>query len=134
MFTRRQLDHLVIDVECVLISVVQGVALTTLAIEAAPMLRAHDALSLMFLATGTLFILSFWAVALIHTVSFVMWPMDVVHYCFYFVLALLECLTFAQMDRPRDWFGYSLACFVVTWGLYAYDLRMILQRRAAFDA
>ena len=37
------------------------------------------------------------------------------------------------MSHPRDWFGYSLACFVVTWGLYAYDLRMIVQRRAAFD-
>ena len=52
MFTRAQLDQLVLDVEFVLISVVQGVALSTLAIEAGPKVAAPELVTLVFLATG----------------------------------------------------------------------------------
>jgi len=132
MFARRDLDQIVLDVEFVLISVVQGVALTTLATEAAPMLHAPTALTLAFLASGFLFVLSFWSVAIIHALSFVIWPMDLGHYFFYFGLALLECLTFSQMERPVEWFGYSCASFALTAALYVYDFRLIVGRRAAF--
>ena len=134
MLTRRELNHLILDVELVLISVVQGVALTTLAIEAAPILREHHAVGYAFVGSGLLFVLSFWAAALIHAVSFVAWPMDLVHYFFYFGLALLECLTFGQMERPRDWFGYSVACYVVSWALYLYDYALMRSRSAMFEA
>src|SRR5439155_388957 len=100
MYSRRELHHLVLDVEFVLISVVQGVALTTLAAAAAPMLRTHQLMTYVFVATGLLFVLSFWSVALVHAISFLSWPMDLVHYFFYFGVALVECLTFAQMARP----------------------------------
>ena len=134
MYTRKELHHLVLDVEFVLISVVQGVALSTLAVAAAPMLRTHELMTYAFVGTGLLFILSFWAVALVHAISFLTWPMDVVHYFFYFAVALVECLTFSQMERPRDWFGYSIACFVLASVLYVYDFRLILRRRPAFEA
>ena len=133
MFTRRELRHLVLDVEFVLISVVQGAALTTLAVEAAPMLRSHHLVTYAFVATGLLFVLSFWSLALIHAISFLTWPMDLVHYFFYFWIALLECLTFTRMGHPRDWFGFSIACFAVNLVLYAYDFRLILGKSAAFD-
>jgi hypothetical protein len=133
MFTRGQLDQLVLDVELVLISVVQGVALSTHAIEGGPRVAAPDLLTLVFLATGLLFVLSFWSVAIIHAISFVAWPMDLGHYLFYFTLALLECLTFAQMDHPVAWFGWSLTCFVATSLLYVYDYRLILARRSVFE-
>jgi hypothetical protein len=132
MFARRDLDQIVLDVEFVLISVVQGVALTTLAVMAAPMLHAPSLVTLAFLATGFLFVLSFWSVAIIHALSFVIWPMDLGHYFFYFALALLECLTFSQMDRPVEWFGYSFASFALTAFLYVYDYRLIRARREAF--
>ena len=76
MFTRRELDSLILDVEFVLISVVQGVALTTLAVEATHVL---------------------------------------------------------QMDRPRDWFGYSIACYTVSAALYFYDYALMRGRRALFE-
>lgn len=133
MFTREQLDQLVLDVELVLISVVQGVALSTLAIEGGPRIHELSPLTAVYLATGLLFVLSFWSVAIIHAISFVMWPMDLGHYFFYFALALLECLTFAQMDHPAAWFGGSLACFLVTSFLYLYDYRLIRSRRASFE-
>jgi hypothetical protein len=132
MFTRRELDSLILDVEFVLISVVQGVALTTLAVEATPVLRDHHAIGYAFVGSGLLFVLAFWSAALIHAVSFVAWPMDLVHYFFYFALGLLECLMFGQMDRPRDWFGYSVACYVLTAVLYAYDYLIMRGRRELF--
>lgn len=134
MFARKDLDQIVLDVEFVLISVVQGVALTTLAVMAAPMLHASSLVTAAFLVSGFLFVLSFWSVAIIHALSFVIWPMDLGHYFFYFALALLECLTFSQMDRPVEWFGYSFASFALTALLYAYDYRLILSRRGAFEA
>src|SRR5262249_20397165 len=123
-----------LDVEFVLISVVQGVALSTLAIASAPLLRAHRMETYAFTGTGVAFVLSFWSVSLIHAISFVRWPMDLVHYFFYFVLAFFECLTFPSMDRPHAWFGFSLACFLVTAVLYLYDYRMILSRRGDFES
>jgi hypothetical protein len=133
MFTRRELDSLILDVEFVLISVVQGVALTTLAVEGTHILREHHAIGYAFVGSGLLFVLAFWSAALIHAVSFVAWPMDLVHYFFYFALGLLECLMFGQMDRPRDWFGYSVTCYALSAVLYVYDYALMLRRRPTFD-
>lgn len=133
MLTRPQLDQLVLDVELVLLSVVQAAALGTLAAAAAPILRAPTALQYVFLGTGLFFILSFWSVALIHAISFVSWPMDLIRYFFYFAIGLLECLIFGQMDRPEAWFGYSVSCFALTLVLYVYDFGIIRRRRSAFE-
>ena len=133
MFTRRELDSLILDVEFVLISVVQGVALTTLALEAAPVLRGHHAIGYAFVGSGLLFVLTFWSAALIHAVSFVAWPMDLVHYFFYFALGLLECLMFGQMDHPRNWFGYSVTCYTLSAVLYVYDYAFMRGRHALFN-
>ena len=132
MHSRRDLHHIVLDVELVLISVVQGVALTTLAAEASPVLRSHELIAYAFVGTGLLFVLSFWSVALVHAISFLTWPMDLVHYYFYFGVALLECLTFTRIAHPHDWFGFSIACFALSAALYAYDYRLILRRRADY--
>ena len=133
MRDRRELDQIVLDVELVLISVVQGVALTTLAAEASPVLRSHDWTQLAFVGTGLLFVLSFWSVALVHAISFLAWPMDLVHYFFYFGVALLECLTFMRIEQPREWFGFSIACFLLSTVLYAYDDRLIARRQSEFE-
>jgi hypothetical protein len=131
---RRRLDDFVLDVELVLISVVQAAALTTLAVAAAPLLGEHRIETYAFIGSGLAFVMSFWSVSLIHALSFVRWPADLVHYFFYFVLGFCECLTFMAMDRPRDWFGLMLLSFLVTWVLYVYDYRLMLRHRDAFPA
>jgi hypothetical protein len=132
MIDRRHLDQLVLDVELILISVVQAVALSTLAIESTSLMREPELLVVLFLATGFLFVLSFWSVAIIHAISFITWPMDLVHYFFYFGIALLECLMFGQLEHPDAWFAYSAGCFALSLLLYLYDYRLILGRRAEF--
>src|SRR5436190_10651742 len=108
MTGRDELDRVVVDVELVLISVVQAAALSTLAVASAPLLRTHRIATYAFMGSGLAFVLSFWSVSLVHAISFVRWPMDILHYCFYFVLAFCECLTFMAMEHPHDWFGFSL--------------------------
>jgi hypothetical protein len=132
MLSRRELDQLVLDVEFILISVVQGVALTTLAVEAISALRSPHSGAYLLIAAGLLSVLIFWSAALIHAISFISWPMDLIHYFFYFALALLECLTFAQIDHPRGWFGFSSACYGLSLVLYAYDYVLIVRRRPSF--
>jgi len=100
----------------------------------APLLRAHRIETYAFMLSGLAFVLSFWSVSLIHAISFVRWPADLVHYFFYFGLAFCECLTFMAMDRPRDWFGFMLVSFLVTWALYLYDYRLMLRHRGAVPA
>ena len=70
MRDRKTLDQVVLDVELVLISVVQGVALSTLAATSAPLLRAHSIETYAFMGSGLAFVLSFWSVSLIHAISF----------------------------------------------------------------
>ena len=133
MFSRQHLDQLVLDVEFVILAVVQGVALTGLGIEAIEVLRHPTAIVCVFLASGLVFVLAFWAGAMLHAISIVRWPMDLPHYFFYFAVGLLEMITFAQMEHPRAWFGWSCAFFVVGVGLYAYDLLLIRHRRTMFE-
>ncbi len=133
MFRREHLEQIVLDVEFVLLAVVQGVALTTLGVEAIPVLRDPHPVSCVFLASGLLFVLAFWAGALMHALSIVRWPMDLPHYFFYFAVGLLEMITFAQTGYPRAWFGWSCVFYVLGAGLYAYDLVLIRNRRAHFD-
>jgi len=59
MRDRKTLDQVVLDVELVLISVVQGVALSTLAATSAPLLRAHVAQLAFTLAFVADFVRSF---------------------------------------------------------------------------
>jgi hypothetical protein len=59
--------------------------------------------------------------------------MDLPHYFFYFAVGLLEMITFAQMEHPREWFAWSCVFFVLGVGLYAYDLLLIRNRRRLFE-
>ena len=112
-FSRRHLDQLVLDVEFVLLAVVQGVALTGLGIEAIQVLKHPTPTAIVLMASGLVFVLSFWAGAMLHAISIVRWPMDLPHYFFYFAVGLLEMITFAQMEHPRAWFGWSCVFFVL---------------------
>ncbi len=37
------------------------------------------------------------------------------------------------MGRPREWFGYSVACYGVSAALYLYDFALMRTRRPQFD-
>jgi hypothetical protein len=133
ILTRERLDGTVLDIEFLLIAVIQGLALTTLVVESERMLAEMDFLYWPYMLAGLVLILNFWSLAIIHSISFISWPFDLVHTLLYLVVAFIEVAAFAQVTHPARWFVFMFAFFVVSYVLYAWDAKMIRERRDAFQ-
>jgi hypothetical protein len=130
--TRDRLDGTVLDIEFLLIAVIQGLALTTLAVESEGMIVEVDWLFWPYMVSGFILIINFWTLALVHSISFIRWPFDVVHTLFYLLVAFVEVAAFAQITHPAKWFAFTFAFFVVSALLYLWDMKMIRDRRDDF--
>jgi hypothetical protein len=133
LLTRERLDGTVVDIEFLLIAVIQGLALTTLAVESEDVLREGQLIYWPYILAGFVLILNFWSLAIIHSISFITWPFDLVHTLLYFVVAFVEVSAFAEITHPEEWFFFTFAFFLVSWALYAWDMKMIRERRAEFE-
>jgi hypothetical protein len=132
LITRERLDATVVDIEFLLIAVVQGLALTTLAVESEAGLGGGPWYYWPYVIAAFLLVLNFWSQALIHSISFISWPFDIVHTLLYFLASFIEVTAFAQITHPARWFIFIFAFFAVSFLLYAWDLRMIRQKRQEF--
>jgi len=129
---KEHLDHIALDVEFLLISVIQGVALVTLATSAVgPMIALQIAVWL-YIAVAFLFILIFWSGAIIHAVSFIDWPIDLTHSFLYFLASIIEIVAITNLTHPVLWFFFLFLFQFVAIILYAYDLKMIKDRKWKF--
>jgi hypothetical protein len=131
--TRERLDGTVVDIEFLLIAVIQGLALTTLAVEAEPVFREGDWAYWPYVLAGFVLMLNFWSLAIVHSISFIGWPFDLVHTLLYMLVAFVEVAAFAEVTHPAKWFFLMLAFFLVSWLLYAWDARLIRAKREEFD-
>lgn len=129
---RNQLDQTVVGIELTLISIVQGLALGVLAAAATQPLLRWQWQAWPYIACGLLVILVFWSRSLIHTLSFVGWPLEFGHTFIYFAATLIEAVALSQVAEPERWFALSALYAATIWGLYAYDLRVV--RRLAVEA
>jgi hypothetical protein len=130
--TRERLDGTVVDIEFLLIAVIQGLALTTLAVEAEPVFRDGEWIYWPYVLAGFVLMLNFWSLAIVHSISFIAWPFDLVHTLLYMLVAFIEVAAFAEITHPAKWFVLMLAFFAVSWVLYAWDMKVIAERRAEF--
>ncbi|MFT3897837.1 MAG: hypothetical protein QM719_09105 [Thermomonas sp.] len=121
---RDRLDEVVVNIELTLISIIQGLALAVLAGAAVqPILRLQWQ-AWPYIFAGLLVVLIFWSRALVHTLSFIRWPLEFGHTFAYFGATLVEAVALTQVAEPAHWFAlYALA----VWGLYAWDLRVVLR-------
>lgn len=131
--TRERLDGTVVDIEFLLIAVIQGLALTTLAVEAEPVFREGDWVYWPYVLAGFVLMLNFWSLAVIHSISFITWPFDLVHTLLYMLVAFVEVAAFAEVTQPAKWFILMLVFFVLSWLLYAWDMKVIREKRGAFQ-
>lgn len=131
--TREKLDGTVVDIEFLLIAVIQGLALTTLAVESEGVLGEGEFLYWPYVAAGFVLIMNFWSLAIIHSISFIRWPFDLVHTILYFLATFIEVTAFTQITHPTGWFIAMFAFFVVSGLLYLWDARMIREQRAAYQ-
>lgn len=130
---KARLDQLVLDIEFLIISVVQGVALAALSTTAAAVFVEAKFEYIPYIVSGFLFILIFWSGAIIHAVSFINWPLDIAHNFLYFLASLVEVVAFSEVTNPRNWFLAVLAFFTVAAALYFYDSRLIKKRAKDFE-
>lgn len=121
----EKLDSLVINIEFLLISVVQGVALGALASSAAGPIGNFQFEYWLYAVSGFLFILNFWSAAIIHTISFIDWPLEMLHNFSYFLVSFVEVMAFYQLTNPLKWFEFSSAFFVAAMLLYLADFSLI---------
>ncbi len=129
---REKLDQFVLDIEFLLISVVQGVALGALASSASQPLSQMQFQYWPYIVSGFLLILTFWSQAIIHSLSFIKWPLDLTHNFLYFLAGLVEFLAFEHLTDPFRWFIFQFVFVAVAALLYLVDLRLIKQHKTDF--
>lgn len=131
--TREKLDQFVLDIEFLLISVVQGVALAALAAQAVTPIVSLNYEFFPYIITGFLIILAFWSGAIVHALSFIDWPLDLTHNFLYFLASFIEVIAFSQIQNPQFWFACMAAFFIVVTFLYFIDLSLIKSHLNAFS-
>ena len=128
---RAQLDATVVNIELTLISIIQGLALAVLAGAAVQPILQLQWQAWPYIVAGLLVVLIFWSRALLHTLSFIGWPLEFGHTFVYFGITLIEAVALTQIGDPQRWFALNALYALAVWGLYAYDLRIV--RRHADD-
>ena len=103
-----RLDQVALDIEFLLISVVQGVALAALAGGAAGIFTSLDWFAIPYAITAFLIVLIFWSGAIIHALSFIDWPLDLMHSFLYFLASFVEVMAFTHLENPMLWFIFIL--------------------------
>ena len=129
---RTQLDATVVNIELTLISIIQGLALGVLAAASVQPLVELDWQVWPYIATGLLLVLIFWSRALLHTLSFIGWPLEFGHAFIYFAITLIEAVALSQVAQPERWYALNALYALAVWGLYGYDLRLVRRRAADF--
>lgn len=128
-----RLDQVSLDIEFLLISVVQGVALAALAGASVIPLETLNFQAIPYIATAFLVVLIFWSGAIIHALSFIDWPLDLMHSFLYFLASFVEVMAFTHVTNPMLWFVFILTFQIVSSILYIYDLKLIKQHDRRFS-
>jgi hypothetical protein len=129
---KRQLDTTVVGIELTLISIIQGLALGVLVAAAVQPMVLLEWQVWPYVLTGLLVILIFWSRSLIHTLSFIGWPLEFGHTFLYFGATLVEAAALSQVGEPEHWFALNALYAAAVWGLYAWDLRLVRRQAADF--
>ncbi len=128
----EKLNEFSLSLEFLLISVVQGVALAALATAASDPVASLRFEYYPYIICSFIIILSFWAVAIIHAISFIDWPIDLAHSFLYFLASFIEVMAFSHLTNPLIWFGLVTVFFMVVVVSYYVDYKMILVRKDRF--
>ncbi len=121
---KTQLDATVIGIELTLISIIQGLALGVLVAAAVQPLVQLRWETWPYIATGLATILVFWSRSLLHTLSFIGWPLEFGHTFLYFAATLIEAAALNEVANPMHWFALNTAYAACIWCLYAWDLAL----------
>lgn len=125
----RNLGALVIAIEFTLISVMVGVIIFPLMDFATPILRDLRFEYVPYIISGLLLILYIWTEVISHSLSFIGWPIDLVHNLLYIIFAMFLAIQMHFLQDPRAWFGITCLSALIAAVISYYDLRLIQERR-----
>ena len=126
-------DSIVLDIEFLLISIVQGAALVSVADAASRIFAGFQMEYWFYITSAFLFILIFWSQAILHAISFIDWPPSLPHSFLYFLVSFIEITAFHQLDNPMFWYISLFFFFIATGALYFMDLSLIRKREKEFS-
>jgi len=127
---RQRLNDIAFDIELLLISVVQGLAITTIAENSIHLINGEEFIYWPYILAAFLFVIIYWAQVITHTLSFIDWPVDIVHTFLYYLIALVEFVAFSTFDDPKRWFFVNSILMIFVTILYLYDYRLIKRKPA----
>lgn len=125
---RGPLGELVVNIEFIIISIVQGAAVTTLAAQAAGLIESGAWEYWPYVITGFLFAMFYWAEAIGHTIGFIDWPLSLPHTFLYFGVGFLEVVAFLNVTNPIVWFGTFFVLTILGIILYIVDFKIICEQ------
>lgn len=131
---KTQLDNTVIGIELTLISIIQGLALGVLVTSSVQPMVQLEWEVWPYILTGLLAILIFWSRSLVHTLSFIGWPLEFGHTFLYFAATLIEAAALSQVGDPERWFALNTFYAAAVWILYAWDLRVVHHHASDFTS
>jgi hypothetical protein len=128
-----KLDEIAVNIELVLISLIEGVALVTLAEQIAAALQEPDWYRyLPYMLAGFAILLVFWAQSIMHAVSFIRWPIRVEHMFLYFASALVQIIAYTNLLHAGMWFFWWSVFSLVAMGMYFIDLWILRDSHQSF--
>ena len=128
-----RLDQFTLDIEFLLISVIQGLALSVLAGSSIGPISNLDIQYWLYILAAFLILFIFWSEAIIHALSFIDWPLNLTHSFLYFLASFMQVLSYSKVTDPLHWFAFVTVFFGITIVLYHADYSLIKNRRKDFD-
>lgn len=130
---REELDAKAVEIDFLVISIIQGFAIQFLASAAVGPLSTGQFEYWPYIVSGFILILIFWTQAVTHALSFIKWPIDIVHTFLYLLASFFEVMAFSHVANPFKWFVFGGIFLLVTAGMYIYDLSMIKRNKGDYD-
>src|SRR5581483_2399444 len=124
----QNLGSIVIAIEFTLISVMVGVVLFPLMDFATPILRELKFEYMPYILSGLVLILYIWTEVITHSLSFVGWPIDIIHNLLYIVLAMVLAIQMHFLQEPSAWFAMTFVSALVAATVAYYDKKVIQER------
>ena len=122
----RKLDEIALNIELVLISIIEGVALSALGYNAIPVFaQPANWQYIPFVFAGLAILLVFWSQAILHAVSFIRWPLSMGHMLTYFLASFLQVIAYYNITTSTSWFLWWTIFSFLAFAIYIIDLRIL---------
>jgi hypothetical protein len=128
-----KLDEIAVNVELVLISLIQGLALILFAQQIMAALGDPEWYRyITFTLAGLAILLTFWAQSILRAMSFTRWPIRIEHLFLYFVVALAQMIAYSNILSLSNWFFWWSVYSLVVMAMYFLDLQILRDSFARF--